>query len=152
MDLKHHWWQKWQTKAVLLQAHYEKVRVFCTIMLGKIKVSRTRGRPNTRWTDFIKEGIDTIYRIWAGMLRTRQSEQHSFTNSLGVGADSTMHNTHSGTSMWVWEGKNKENSCRFNAVLSRKETISLFQIVKNILWGLTLSNWDLNMPPSKGSL
>lgn len=82
------------------------------------------------------------YRSWAGMLRTRHRGRHSFTGSLGVGADSTTRNTHRGTSIWVWEGNKEENSCYFNALLSIKET---FPIVKNILWGLTLSNWDLSI-------
>lgn len=28
---------------------------------GKWKAAEKRGRPNTRWADFMKEGIDTIY-------------------------------------------------------------------------------------------
>ena len=49
---------KMTKQAVLLRAHHEKAGFFgggAGLMLGRTEGSRKRGRPNMRWTDFIKE-------------------------------------------------------------------------------------------------
>lgn len=57
---------------------------FCqTVTLGKIEVSRKRGRPHVRWTDSIKK---KLIGLRAGLLRTGHCACHSFIGSLGVKA------------------------------------------------------------------
>ena len=65
-----------------------------TVMLGKIKDSRNRGRPNKRWMDFMKEATEPEPTVAEqGCCGTGHCGHISFTGLPGVVADSVACNT-----------------------------------------------------------